>query len=316
MARLRDEDIPYTVVGGLSLFETPEIRDLEQALRAIADPHDDAALVRMMTAGPWRLDALEILRVTRTAKFDRAHLLETVQSIVASGQVEVDVVNERREDGPEREVRRCTGGDPRQGAPAHRRAQRAHPADLPRGPAHHPRAVPRADRGRARPDRRRHPRVQADRREHRELHALRRGLAGGQPARDAVRVRRVPRCLPGRRRGAADERRAVRGRRWRAADDAVPGQGARVPDRLRPESARRGVAHPRGQRRLLPARAPARGRAHGRHPHRRGASAAVRGDDPRAGPPDPDHARRLGGAEGGVAVRRGDPRRGRASRSG
>ncbi len=104
VARLRDEDIPYTVVGGLSLFETPEIRDLEQALRAIADPHDDAALVRMMTAGPWRLDALEILRVTRTAKFDRAHLLETVQSIVASGQVEVDVVNERREDGPDREA--------------------------------------------------------------------------------------------------------------------------------------------------------------------------------------------------------------------
>jgi DNA helicase-2/ATP-dependent DNA helicase PcrA len=103
VGRLRDEDIPYTVVGGLSLFETPEIRDLEQSLRAIADPHDDAALVRMMTAGPWRLDALEILRVTRTAKLDRAHLLETVQSIVASGQVEVDVVNERREDGPERE---------------------------------------------------------------------------------------------------------------------------------------------------------------------------------------------------------------------
>ena len=67
VARLRAEDIPYTVVGGLSLFEAPEIRDLEQGLRAIADPHDDAALVRMMTAGPWRLDALEILRVSRDA---------------------------------------------------------------------------------------------------------------------------------------------------------------------------------------------------------------------------------------------------------
>ena len=91
VARLRDEDIPYTVVGGLCLFETPEIRDLEQALRAIADPHDDVALVRMMTAGPWRLDALEILRVSRMAKFDRAHLLETIKAIVASrASVEVD----------------------------------------------------------------------------------------------------------------------------------------------------------------------------------------------------------------------------------
>ena len=43
MARLRDEGIPYTVVGGLSLFETAEIRDVEQSLRAIADPHQDVA---------------------------------------------------------------------------------------------------------------------------------------------------------------------------------------------------------------------------------------------------------------------------------
>ena len=46
----------------------------------------------MMTAGPWRLDALEILRVTRMAKFDRAHLLETIKAIVESGRVEVDMV--------------------------------------------------------------------------------------------------------------------------------------------------------------------------------------------------------------------------------
>ena len=52
------------MVGGLSLFETPEIRDLEQAMRAVANPQDDVALVRMMTAGPWRLDALEIAAVS------------------------------------------------------------------------------------------------------------------------------------------------------------------------------------------------------------------------------------------------------------
>ncbi len=104
VARLRDEDIPYTVVGGLSLFETPEIRDLEQALRAIADPHDDVALVRMMTAGPWRLDALEILRVSRQAKFDRTHLLDSIKGIVDSGRVEVDVVGERREEAATTEV--------------------------------------------------------------------------------------------------------------------------------------------------------------------------------------------------------------------
>ncbi len=87
----RDEDIPYTVVGGLSLFEVPEIRDLEQGLRAIADPHDDAALVRMMTAGPWRLDALEILRVARDARFDRSHLVEAATRMVAKGEEHEDI---------------------------------------------------------------------------------------------------------------------------------------------------------------------------------------------------------------------------------
>jgi len=87
VARLRDEDIPYTVVGGLSLFATPEIRDLEQALRAIADPTDDVALTRLMTAGPWRLDALEILRVTNVARFDRRqHLIEVVHQLVDAGE--------------------------------------------------------------------------------------------------------------------------------------------------------------------------------------------------------------------------------------
>jgi DNA helicase-2/ATP-dependent DNA helicase PcrA len=89
VARLRDEDIPYTVVGGLSLFEAPEIRDLEQSLRAVANPEDSVALTRMMTAGPWRLDAIEILRVTRTANFDRRPVIDAVRQIVDTGEVEI-----------------------------------------------------------------------------------------------------------------------------------------------------------------------------------------------------------------------------------
>jgi ATP-dependent DNA helicase UvrD/PcrA len=85
--RLREEDVPYTVVGGLSLFSTPEIRDLEQGLRAIADPTDDPAFVRMLTAGPWRLDALEILTVTRHAAFDGRRLVAAANEIVDAGRV-------------------------------------------------------------------------------------------------------------------------------------------------------------------------------------------------------------------------------------
>jgi DNA helicase II / ATP-dependent DNA helicase PcrA len=100
VARLREEEIPYTVVGGLSLFDTPEVRDLEQSLRAIANPHDDIALVRMMSAGPWRLDPLEILEISRMARFDRGHLIEAAREVVASGQVKVERLDEPAEDGP------------------------------------------------------------------------------------------------------------------------------------------------------------------------------------------------------------------------
>ncbi len=100
VARLREEEIPYTVVGGLSLFETPEVRDLEQSLRAVANPHDDVALVRMMSAGPWRLDPLEILEISRMARFDRGHLVDAAREVVASGQVRIERLAGPDEEGP------------------------------------------------------------------------------------------------------------------------------------------------------------------------------------------------------------------------
>ena len=48
----------------------------------------------MMTAGPWRMDALEILEVTRMAKFDRRHLLDVTREIVGTGVVLVDRTGE------------------------------------------------------------------------------------------------------------------------------------------------------------------------------------------------------------------------------
>jgi DNA helicase-2/ATP-dependent DNA helicase PcrA len=110
VARLREEEIPYTVVGGLSLFETAEVRDLEQSLRAIANPHDDVALVRMMSAGPWRLDPLEILEISRMARFDRRHLVDAAREVVASGQVQIERLDERQEERPEGLVAESTRG--------------------------------------------------------------------------------------------------------------------------------------------------------------------------------------------------------------
>ncbi len=101
LARLREEGIPATVSGGLSLFAAPEIRDLEQALRAIADPFDDVALARVLTAGPWRLDALELLAITRAARRAGRHLLELVRDAAGSGAVTLDALPAGSGDGPD-----------------------------------------------------------------------------------------------------------------------------------------------------------------------------------------------------------------------
>ncbi len=230
----------------------------------------------MMTAGPWRLDALEILRVTRTAKFDRAHLLETVGAIVASGQVEVDVVNERREDGPDREA---------VDAPAVTRAKlrqllgaldELNPLTFREGP---------------------HTILQR--------YVERTGAVLDLIAADTLESKRTVANIASFMRFAADwqgenPRGTLAG--FVAYLDAYQGAGGELPtsvelsedvDGVRlmtldqakglefpivfvPNSARRGVARARGRRRPLPARAPARGRARRRHPHGRGAAAAVR----------------------------------------
>ena len=88
--RLRRAGIPHTVVGGSGLFLQPEIRDLEAALRVLVDPEDSVSFTRLLSAAPWRLDAVEILRVTRAAAFDRRPEFVAASEILRSGVIRVD----------------------------------------------------------------------------------------------------------------------------------------------------------------------------------------------------------------------------------
>ncbi len=88
--RLRRAGIPHTVVGGSGLFLQPEIRDLEAALRVLVDPEDSVSFSRLLSAAPWRLDAVEILRVTRAAAFDRRPAFVAASEILRSGAIRID----------------------------------------------------------------------------------------------------------------------------------------------------------------------------------------------------------------------------------
>ncbi len=88
--RLRRAGIPHVVIGGAGLFLQQDIRDLEAALRTIADPEDSVSFTRLLSAAPWRLDAVEILRVTRAASFDRRPVFVAASEILAAGTIRVD----------------------------------------------------------------------------------------------------------------------------------------------------------------------------------------------------------------------------------
>ena len=84
--RLRRSGIPYVVVGATGLFLQPEIRDLEAAMRVLADPTDSVSFTRMLTSGPWRLDAAEILRLRRTAEFDGRPMLQAAREALTADE--------------------------------------------------------------------------------------------------------------------------------------------------------------------------------------------------------------------------------------
>ena len=171
----------------------------------------------MMTAGPWRLDAIEILQIARAARYARRHIVDIIRETVATGELDVD----RVEEGPtatEPVVSTDSGSEDGSGggtalhpkpeeigipdgagtvAPPPRPTQRVDVSPLTRtklrrlletldeltpmtwrdGPLDGPRTVRRTVEPDPRPGRRRHARVEADGRQHRELPAVRGRLA-------------------------------------------------------------------------------------------------------------------------------------------
>ena len=97
--RLRREDIPFVVVGGSGLFAIPEVRDVEAALRVCADPADSVSLVRLLSAGPWRLDATEVLRLTRAADWDGRSVYQACLDVLRDGALPVEALAEAGANG-------------------------------------------------------------------------------------------------------------------------------------------------------------------------------------------------------------------------
>ena len=90
--RLRRQGIPYVVVGGSGLFAASDVRDVEAALRVAANPDDSVPFARLLSAGPWRLDAAEIARLARAADWDGRPLFQAAADILRDGEIYVPVI--------------------------------------------------------------------------------------------------------------------------------------------------------------------------------------------------------------------------------
>ena len=209
--RLRKQDIPYVVVGGTGLFAVPEVRDVEAALRVAANPDDSTAFVRLLSAGPWRLDAAEILRAHQRRRVGRtAHLPGRGWTSCARA----------RSRSPSRPARRCRDSgariwrrSPRRRSGRRRTSTTAEPETVRQRRSREQRAQWRREQLDARL------RVKLER-----LMALLNELVPRAPARRAVRgARGLPR----------PHEHAPRPDRRRNAGRAANGAGARAADALR-----------------------------------------------------------------------------------
>ena len=58
-------------------------------MRVAANPDDSAAFVRLLSAGPWRLDAAEILRLTNAAAWDGRPIYQAALDVLREGEISV-----------------------------------------------------------------------------------------------------------------------------------------------------------------------------------------------------------------------------------
>lgn len=93
---LRDEDIPFHVLGIGGLLAEPEIADLVSALRVLNDPAAGGDLVRLLAGSRWRIGVRDLYLLRRVASWlqnrDYAHKLlderlkEQLRNSVADGE--------------------------------------------------------------------------------------------------------------------------------------------------------------------------------------------------------------------------------------
>ncbi|CAN5799534.1 ATP-dependent DNA helicase [soil metagenome] len=89
--QLRAFGIPAELVGGESLYQTPEVRELISYLRVITDHRNDVALSHLLMTERWGLDERDLYELA-TARQPEETLQGTVRRIVAEGHAPLNLM--------------------------------------------------------------------------------------------------------------------------------------------------------------------------------------------------------------------------------
>lgn len=81
-------DLPYVVGAGRGFYERPEVRDLLNALQALADPHDDLALVGLLRSPVFGFTDHELYILSRQPGRSWMEKLEQLEGQRAAGTLE------------------------------------------------------------------------------------------------------------------------------------------------------------------------------------------------------------------------------------
>jgi DNA helicase-2/ATP-dependent DNA helicase PcrA len=84
---LRNEGIPYRIVGGISFYQRKEIKDIVAYLRLIMNQNDNVSLRRIINCPPRGIGAATLSKIENEAKKKSASLFEVIKSTVKANGV-------------------------------------------------------------------------------------------------------------------------------------------------------------------------------------------------------------------------------------
>jgi len=84
---LRDEGIPYRIIGGIGFYQRREIKDVIAYMRLAINPNDNVSLRRIINVPSRGIGAATLTRIENEAKKRSLSLYETIRAFIKSGNL-------------------------------------------------------------------------------------------------------------------------------------------------------------------------------------------------------------------------------------